>query len=49
MEVALRECLATAMWNANVKTGLRVEIVPLIQKVLIELFMKTDSKGSGKP
>ena len=49
MEVALRECIATALWNANVKTGLRVEIVPLIQKVLMELFMKTDSKGSGKP
>jgi hypothetical protein len=38
MEVALRECLAAAMWNANAKTGLRVSIVPLIQKVLNELF-----------
>ena len=38
MEVALRECIATALWNANLKTGLRVEIVPLIQKVLMELF-----------
>ena len=38
MEVALRECIATAMWKANVNTGLRVSIVPLIQKVLMELF-----------
>jgi hypothetical protein len=38
MEVALRECIATAMWNANVKTGLRVSIVPLIQNLLMELF-----------
>jgi hypothetical protein len=40
MEVALRECIATALWNANLKTGLRVEIVPLIQKVLMELFRR---------
>ena len=45
MEVALRECIATAMWKANVNTGLRVSIVPLIQKVLMELFRKTDSVG----
>jgi len=38
MEVALRECIATAMWKANVNTGLRVSIVPLIQNVLMELF-----------
>jgi len=42
MEVALRECIATAMWKANVNTGLRVSIVPLIQNVLMELFRKTD-------
>ena len=42
MEVALRECIATAMWKANINTGLRVSIVPLIQKVLMELFRKTD-------
>jgi hypothetical protein len=49
MEVALRECIATAMWKANVNMGLRVSIVPLIQRVLMELFMKTDSKSPGKP
>jgi hypothetical protein len=49
MEVALRECLATAMWNANAKTGLRVSIVPLIQKVLNELLPKTDLSGAGLP
>ena len=38
MEVALRECIAVAMWKANVNTGLRVSIVPLIQRVLMELF-----------
>jgi hypothetical protein len=48
MEVALRECLATAMWNANAKTGLRVSIVPLIQKVLNELLPKMDSVGAEK-
>jgi hypothetical protein len=43
MEVALRECIATALWNANVKTGLRVSIVTLIQNVMMELFRKTHS------
>ncbi len=38
MDVALRECIATAMWKANVNMGLRVSIVPLIQRVLMELF-----------
>jgi hypothetical protein len=46
MEVALRECIAVAMWKANVNTGLRVSIVPLIQRVLMELFqtaLKTET------
>lgn len=49
MEVALRECIATAMWKANVNMGLRVSIVPLIQKVLMELFnspVKTETAAS---
>ena len=51
MEVPLRECIATAMWKANVNTGLRVSIVPLIQGVMMELFrkgpdpLKRDSDG----
>ena len=43
MEVPLRECLATAMWKANQALGLRVDIVKMIQLVLNELFLKTDS------
>jgi len=45
METALRECIGTAMWKANVNTGLRVEIVPLIQRVLMELFSSKKSKS----
>jgi hypothetical protein len=41
MEVALRECIATAMWKANVNMGLRVPIVSLIQRVLNELKMES--------
>lgn len=37
----LRECLATAMWNANRDLGLRVDIVKMIQLVLNELFTKS--------
>jgi hypothetical protein len=51
MEVALRECIATALWRANRDLRFRVDRVRLIQKVLDELFrkgpdpLKKDSDG----
>jgi hypothetical protein len=51
MEVALRECIATALWKANRDLRFRVDRVRLIQKVLDELFrkgpdpLKRDSDG----
>ena len=50
MEVALRECIATAIWNANRDLRFRVNRVELIQRVMDELFrgpkpLKMDSDG----
>jgi len=38
MEVALRECIAQAVWNANRDLRFRIDRVRFIQRLLDELF-----------
>jgi len=45
MDVALRECIATAVWKVTSDLRFRIDRVRFIQLLLNELFRKTDLSG----